>query len=1122
MERTTTISAISKNRLLPLVGLMAAFFFPAVLSAQLSVTISKTNVLCFGGGTGSATATAADGTGTVTFAWSNGVSGATISNLATGTYTVTATDGATATATATTTIQAPPVLGVSAFGESQICDVFPDGKATATPFGGITPYTYLWNTGATTPQITGLNTGTYTVTVKDANGCTAFDTANVVFFNEGLWITVSGINAICFGQNNASANVMTMSGTAPYQFSWNTGATTQTITNLAPGTYTVTVVDANGCNHSTTTAVTSPDIVTASTSAVNASCGMQGSVTVTGGGGTGPYTVSWSTGSTSFTISAMPGTYGVTVTDSKGCTGTGSATVNSGSSSLNVSVTANSQAGCTTGGSATATASGGSGNYTYVWDNNQTTQTATNLNAGTRSVTVTDITTGCTGVGTVAITSVTNLSASATVVTNATCTVGGSATATGTGGTPPYKFVWSNAQTTATATNLGAGPRSVTVTDASGCIAIVNVQISQSQGPTVTAIANSPAACSGAGGTATATATDGLAPYVYLWSNGQTTAIATNLPAGPHGVTVTDANGCSSSAAVTILPAGAPTAGATITGAASCITGASASATGTGGTSPYTFSWSNGATTAAVTGLASGTYTVTVRDAAGCTGTATISITAPQPPIVVISASANAKCDQPGSAAASASGGTPPYTYAWSNGETNAIATNLPAGPHTVTVRGANGCTATATVNIGFANNGVRVGDYVWYDTDQEGDQDPIETNGVPNITVMLLKAGPDGVFGTSDDITVSTTTTNATGKYIFDCVTPGNYIVMFSGLPAGFEFTKYKAVPSVCKDSDAKTNGKTEPFTIVSGQADNLCIDAGIHTICKNVSDAGEICCNQTICEGQAPATITSLALPFGGSGQIEYLWIQLVQIGPAPPQWVGIPGANGETFSPGKLFETSYFMRCARRAGCETYKETNIVTITVIPAGGAGCGNFIQNMVVVANGPHEARVMWTTKPEGDDYLYYVQRSTDQNAWTTIATENGKHNTTANNDYSVMDQQPLKGMNYYRIKRVNQHGIEAFSSIKPFKMTFAEGNGISIYPNPVSTELTIQVAGELDQDATIEIVNLNGKVMMTQTVKKGAISATPVSVSNLDGGVYVARIRYANGEVKTLKLTKI
>ena len=107
--------------------------------------------------------------------------------------------------------------------------------------------------------------------------------------------------------------------------------------------------------------------------------------------------------------------------------------------------------------------------------------------------------------------------------------------------------------------------------------------------------------------------------------------------------------------------------------------------------------------------LSAGTYTVTVTDAAGCTGTVQLSIAGSLPPSVVISASSNSKCGQPGSATASVSGGTGPFTYKWDNNETTATALNLNAGPHSVTVTGGDGCTATASVTIGFANDGIKI-----------------------------------------------------------------------------------------------------------------------------------------------------------------------------------------------------------------------------------------------------------------------------------------------------------------------------------------------------------------------------------------------------------------------------
>lgn len=408
---------------------------------------------------------------------------------------------------------------------------------------------------------------------------------------------------------------------------------------------------------------------------------------------------------------------------------------------------------------------------------------------------------------------------------------------------------------TANATNLLAGQHSVTITDAGGCVGIALVTILQSQGPTVNVTINAQATCT-TGGTATASASGGTGPYTYKWSasaNNQMTAVATNLPAGTHSVTVTDANGCAAVGMATITQSGVPTAVISSSSPSACgANTGSATVAASGGTGPYTYKWNNPgmSTTATVSNLGPGSYTVTVTDAAGCTTTAAVSIAATLPPNVTIVASYNANCSTPGGATASVMGGNGPFSYHWSNNETTAAAVDFAGnGTYTVTVTDANQCTATASVTIGSSNNGIKIGDYVWYDDDQNGFQHPSLETGVPNINVMLIKAGPDGVFGTGDDITVGTTTTNNAGNYYFDCVTPGTYILMFSNKPAGYQWTKRVWVNNDCKDSDVKSNGKTDPFTIVAGQPDDLCFDAGIHTICENVMNAGAICCNQTRC---------------------------------------------------------------------------------------------------------------------------------------------------------------------------------------------------------------------------------------------------------------------------------
>lgn len=1102
-----------------------ALLLPNMLSAQMTVSIAKTDITCFGLNNGKATATAAGATAPYTYVWSNGTTSTSLTGLAPGIYTVTATDNVGITASATASINEPLVLGASASQtQPQVCRQNPDGIAAVTPFGGTIPYTYAWNTGATTPQITGLTAGTYTVTVTDVNGCTTSATTSILdATDEGLWISIMSNPPACVGQSTGSASIMTMTGFPPYVYTWSTGASTSTVTGLAAGIYQVTVRDAYGCAHSTSITLDAPSQVNANISSTNATCGLAGSATVAPNGGTGPYTVVWNTGSTNFTISGQPGTYSATVTDSKGCTVSANANIGGGGSSLTLNININSNAGCNTPGTATAAASGGSGNYAYVWSNGTTGTSANNLVAGTYTVTATDIITGCTGTATTTIVAITNLTAAASATSNASCTSGGSATATPSGGTAPYSYTWDNGATTQTVTNLSAGPHSVTVRDATGCIATAAVTISQTQGPMVTVTPNASANCAGTGGgSATATPTGGTAPYVYLWDNGQTTQTATNLGAGVRRVTVTDAAGCSAVGSATIQQAGTPSVTTSVTAQATCTTGAEALATASGGSGTYSFTWSTGATTARVSGLLTGTYTVTVTDVAGCTATASLTITAPLPPVVVISASANAKCDQPGSAVASASGGVGPYTYRWSNNETTAVASNLTAGTHTVTVTAANGCTATATVSIGFANNGVRVGDYVWYDNDQDGFQDPIETDGVPNITVMLIRSGPDGQFGTADDVVVATTTTNASGKYIFDCVTPGQYVVMFGTIPSGYEFTDIDKVNNDCKDSDAKPNGKTLPFTIVAGQPDNLCVDAGIHTKCDNVVMAGQICCNQTICEGEMPNTLTSTAPAMGGSGAIEYLWIQLVQSGTGQAQWVGIPGATGESFQPGKLYETSFFMRCARRAGCTDFLETNIVTITVLPAGAPGCDGFAR-AVTATRLQNAVSVEWTTLPEGDEYMYTVQRSTDQLAWNPVTSVMGKRDSKADNHYQAMDETPANGKNYYRIKRVNQAGVEAYSDVAELEMSFSVQQSLSIQPNLVTDEtLHLRINGELPHDATLELVHLSGRSVRTVQLKKGMTGLQDITMGDLAAGLYIARIRFANGEVRTVKVTKV
>ncbi|MBK8923602.1 MAG: T9SS type A sorting domain-containing protein [Saprospirales bacterium] len=1318
-------------------------FLPAVLFAQLSVSFIKTNASCFGDCDGSVIAVASGGSFPYSYQWSGGTSAAALSNLCAGAYAVTVTDAAQNTLVDSVVIIQPNLLTVEISPENQICGVAPDGSATAVPSGGTAPYAYLWSTGGTTSKITGLAEGTYTVTVTDFNGCTAVNQTQIFFWNEGLWLMITHTDILCFGDNNGTTHIGVMTGTSPYTYDWGSGFPNgPDLANLAPGTYTVTVTDANGCSNSASATVLEPPPLQVAADSLAAACNKPGGATVTPSGGTPPYGVLWSTGDSTFAISAPAGPVTVTVTDANGCQFSLDLSIPDNSVVLSATAAPLSNAGCLTGGSASAAATGGSGIYTFNWSNGDSTAIAANLAAGTYTVTITETPTGCsttaavtiaqspapavlaeiaapvrcdalgtitatasngtapysylwssgdttatapdlpagtytvtatdaagctaidsvtlvqplipmvtiTGVvqitclatgsatatatggtapyvylwssgdstatasnltvgaytvtatdanscpatasftlgpppipavtitGVVQITCLATGSATATAtgaaapysylwssgdstatasslavgtytvtatdaggctatatiamaappiplvditgVVHATCQNAGSATANASGGTPPYTFLWDNAETNATAVNLGPGIHTVTVTDAGGCSVTGTVQVLQIGAPTVSAQAGNPANCLGAGGSATATAAGGVLPYLYVWNNGDSTATATNLAATTYTVTVTDAIGCTATATVAIAQAPLPTVSISVTAPATCLTPASALATPAGGTPPYSYGWSNGQLTAAATGLLPGAFTVTVTDLNFCTAVGSVVVAEPPKPSISIVSATNANCSTPGSATTQTTGGTPGYTYLWDNNETTANATNLAQGVHTVTVTDTGGCTATASITIGFSGTGgIKLGDFVWNDITQDGFQDPTET-GAPNITVKLIQPGPDGIFGNADDVTVATTITDSNGKYTFDCVTAGTYAVKFSGLPANYEFSPKNSVNNDCKDSDANTNGQTDPFTVTTSQGNNNCVDAGIHVICQNVTNAGTVCCAQTICEGETPALLYETVPPSGGVGNLIYLWMQLVQVGAAPPTWMAIPGATAPSYQPGPLYETAYFIRCVRRENCPNFLETNIVQITVLPAGSSNCPQFLNYFRVSALSSATVKLEWETPAEMIQYLYQVERSSDQAVWVTVEEVFG-HKEAISNAYTVMDHAPNGGMNYYRIKRRSAAGTESVSDVREIELSIEWSESLAVYPNPATDVLYVRNLTPYDADARVHILTASGQLLYSLKIPAGTLQQYEIPVTGLPEGLYLTRIRFGNGDIKTLKVTK-
>ncbi|KAB1065647.1 T9SS type A sorting domain-containing protein [Salibacter halophilus] len=678
-----------------------------VSSANVSSTID-----CNGNTNGQVTASATGGTGSYTYSWNTGGTSATETGLGAGTYSVTITDQNGCFDSASTTLSQPASLVASSVVDSNIsCNGATDGGATASATGGTMPYTYSWSNSATTASITGVGAGTYSVTITDNNGC--FDSASINI-TEPVSLTAGASvnsNLSCNGGNDGQALASATGGTGSYTYSWNNGATSALNTGLSAGTYSVTITDQNGCFDSASTILTQPTSLVSSasvSSALDCNGDANGQVTASATGGTGSYTYSWNTGGTSATETGLgAGTYSVTITDQNGCFDSASTTL-SQPASLVASSVVDSNISCNgaTDGGATASATGGTMPYTYSWSNSATTASITGVGAGTYSVTITD-NNGCFDSTSLTITEPASLVASSVADSNISCNGAsdGGATALATGGTAPYNYMWSNSATTASITGVLAGTYSVTITDNNGCFDSTSLTITEPAMLTAASVVDSNVSCNGAsGGGATASATGGTMPYTYSWSNAATTASITGVAAGTYSVTITDNNGCFDSTSLTITESASLVASSIADSNISCNGGSNGGATAlaTGGTMPYTYSWSNAATTASITGVASGTYSVTITDNNGCFDSTSLTITEPASLVASSVADSNVSCNgaNDGGATASATGGTAPYNYMWSNAATTASITGVPAGTYSVTVTDNNGCFDSTSLTI--------------------------------------------------------------------------------------------------------------------------------------------------------------------------------------------------------------------------------------------------------------------------------------------------------------------------------------------------------------------------------------------------------------------------------------
>lgn len=417
----------------------------------------------------------------------------------------------------------------------------------------IAPGYQQFATGATvTPP------GNWPIQVVDGQG-------NVVTLNSssglppcsgGINVSTSQTNVLCNGQCTGTATVTVSGGTQPYTYNWSGGQSTNAITGLCAGTYTVLVSDAASITNTATVTITQPSAITSSVTVTHTQCGNStGSAIVTASGGTGNLTYSWapSGGNSSIATGLGAGNYTCTITDANGCTNIVTVNIqNSNGPNLTISSQTNVLCNGTSTGSASVSVSGGISPYTYNWSNGVSTSSATGLSAGTYTVTVTDAS-GCSNTQTVVITQPPVITGTITT-TQASCGQSdGSATITSSGGISPYTYLWSTSSSSSTITGLSAGNYSVIVADANGCSQTFTTTIINSNGPTAVAgtaatiISGSSVQLSASGG-----GSYSWSPSAGLSCTNCSNPIATPSQTIEYCVWVTDANGCSDSACVII------------------------------------------------------------------------------------------------------------------------------------------------------------------------------------------------------------------------------------------------------------------------------------------------------------------------------------------------------------------------------------------------------------------------------------------------------------------------------------------------------------------------------------------------------------------------------------------
>ncbi len=918
-------------------------------------------------------------------------------------------------------------------------------------------------------------------------------------------LAITQTDNLCHGLTNGSASVKVTNGVPPYEYSWSpSGGNANSASNLAAGTYTITVTDALNRSESATVSILEPDALEPHISFNNISCNGKTDASITSAptGGVPPYTFSWDNGNSNAAISNLTaGTYTLTITDSNNC-------------SITEAVTITEPAILTTS----------SGNHT---------------------------------------------DASAYGASD------GSATVSVTGGTPPYLYSWtSSPSTTDTASGLAAGTYTVNVSDANGCTASYDFTIIQPVPLMLNQGEQTNASCNGKNdGTATVHPFGGSAPYTYLWSpSGQTAATATGLGAGTHKVKVTDAEGDSITETFIITEPQPLSIVPDVVQQVSChgFNDGFASVKVAGGTAPFSYKWSNGLITESASNLTAGNYSVTVTDFNGCSIVEHFVITEPAILSVTKGNVANVSCNGSanGSATVLASGGTPPYTYAWSNGQAGTASIgNLTGGTYTVTVSDAHNCSATqsfiitepavvhppsigtqnlcdnqnATLsNINSSASGIK-----WYSTANGGTPLPMSTVLINGITYYASETlnGCESAYRTPVLVNLSKvlpiTTTSLTV-----CSNSAIRDISIDGL--NYNQLKWYSTNTAVSPLDGNTilTGGTYYISSVNNSCESARKAVAIIT---QAAVPAPVVSAQTICNG---GTVSDLiAVPLPGTTIKWYTTPQSTMVLSA-----GTPLSSG-TYYAEQVTGSCRSQRVAVSVQVVHVSAPAITSLNLCDGATAG------NLYIGTNAP---KYLWYTSNTASTPLpdtqflttgnYYIAQeasgciSSRTKVYVTVNTRPGSPTGMEQQSFNFkatvadlkMDQNNVVWFETYddAMKQTNQlppavplqDGVTYYAALisangcsslpSPVQVTInlaiqdMDLAQLRYYPNPVEANLNISYAEAI---RNIEIYSISGQLLLSKSFDASEIQ---LDLSNLSAGTYTVRINTSNSS-KFIKIIK-